>query len=359
MEVKREGKFELLRVISMLGIVIFHFTDWGGLLYINNIPNRLFGQFINIGGSLGVNLFVLISGYFLINSKFKTKKIVKIILEVWTYSVIIAIISSLLGIVNVNNSLFGKSFLPITYNMYWFATTYVGMYLLFPIINKLINSLNQKKHRNILILLGIMLSIIPTLLIDSNPFYSELIWFIYLYMIAAYIRKYDIKFMNNNKKNLIIIGILTILIFLINILIIGIELKIGIRNAELVNYFQITKNNYFIMLILSIYVFMFFKNINIKNNKILSTLAKSSFAVYLIHINTITRKYLFYKIIKIQNYYNANLFILITYVLIVSIIIYLFCTLVDIIRIKVIEKPIFKIKKFDKYFEKIDEIMNI
>ena len=46
------------------------------------------------------------------------------------------------------------------------------------------------------------------------------------------------------------------------------------------------------------------------------------------------------------------------YVLIVTITIYLICTLIEIIRIKLIEEPIFKIKKFDKYFEKVDEIMN-
>lgn len=357
MEEKRKGNIELLRVISMLIIIIFHFSDWGGLLYIDNNINRLFGQFINIGGNLGVNLFVLISGYFLVNSKFKVKKIIKIILEVWTYSVGIAIIASILGI-EKNNILFIQSFLPISYNLYWFATTYVGMYLLFPIINKLIDRLNQKKHRDIIILLGIMLSVVPTFLIGANPFWSELIWFIYLYIIAGYIKKYDIKFMSNNKKNILIIIILILLIFLINIIIISIELKLEIKKGILVRYLKTTNMNSLIMLILSIYVFIYFKNKNIKNNKILSILAKSSFAVYLIHINVIIREYLFYNIIKIQNYYNVNLFILMGYVLIVSVTIYLVCTLVEFIRIKLIEEPISKIKIFNKYFEKIDEIMN-
>ena len=357
MEEKRKGNFELLRVISMLAIVIFHFSDWGGLLYIDNIPNRLFGQFINIGGNIGVNLFVLISGYFLVNSKFKTKKILKVILEVWVYSVVIALIAFAFGI-RKDSTLLIKSFLPISYNMYWFATMYVGIYLLFPIINKLINNLNRKKHKNVVILLGIMLSAIPTFLIGSNPFCSELIWFIYLYIVAGYIRKYDIKFMNNNKKNILIITILILLIFLINVLIISIELKLEIKKGILVKYLKTTNMNSLIMLILSIYIFMFFKNMNIKNNKVLSILAKSSFAVYLIHINVITTEYLFYKIIKIQNYYNANLLVLMGYVLIVTITIYLICTLIEIIRIKLIEEPIFKIKKFDKYFEKVDEIMN-
>lgn len=352
----RQANFELLRIVSMILIIIFHFSDWGGLMNISEpISNKLFGQFINIGGKLGVNIFVLISGYFLVNSKFKFKKLLKIIFEVWTYSVGISIICCILNIGDLSLKNILKSFAPISYNMYWFATTYIGMYLIFPIINKLINSIDKHKHKIILILLGIMLSIIPTFIIKSSPFNSNLSWFIYIYMIAAYIKKYGIKFMNNNIKNLVIIISIVLFMFIISLICTVVGEKVKVLN-KFANYFNVM--NSLPMLILSVYIFMFFKNINIKDNKIITIFARSSFAVYLIHINTILRVYLFNDIIKIQNFYKVNTLILILYVMLSTIAIYLICTIIDIIRIKIIEKPLFNIKKFDKYIDKVDEMMN-
>ena len=354
---KRQANFELLRIISMILIVIFHFSDWGGIININSsIGNKLFGEFINIGGKLGVNLFVLISGYFLSSSKFKIKKLLKILLEVWFYSVGIAIICFLLKIGDLSKTTLIRSLLPVTYNMYWFVTSYVGLYLLFPFINKLLNNLDRKKHKTIIILLGLMISIIPTFMPKANPFNSNLIWFVYVYIIATYISKYDMKFIENNRKNLIIIFMIAMLMFISSVICTFIGYKIDIFN-RLITHFNTMYS--LPMLILSIYVFAIFKNIHIKNNIIISTLARSSFAVYLIHINAVFRGYLFKNIIKIQNFYEQDILILVTYVIMCSVIIYLVCTVIDMIRIKFIEEPIFKIKKFDEYFNEIDKLMEI
>lgn len=153
MKQERKMNFELLRIVSMILIIVFHYSDWGKLIYIEDYTiNRLIGDFINIGGRLGVNLFVLISGYFLIDSKFKTKKLLKLIFEVWCYSVGIAAICFVFKIGDLSKATLMKSLLPISYNMYWFATTYVAMYLLSPFINKVIEHITKVQHQTILIL---------------------------------------------------------------------------------------------------------------------------------------------------------------------------------------------------------------
>ena len=201
-----------------------------------------------------------------------------------------------------------------------------------------------------------LILIIPTFLIYTNPFYSNLLWFVYLYMIAAYLRKYDVKSLKDNRDNIFIIISLTLFLFMLLVIIKNIGLKGAVAN-NLTN--QLNRKNSLPILILSIYFFAFIKNIKIKENKIITVLAQSSFAVYLIHMNLIFVKYLYYKILKIQNYYDSNTFLLLGYIVLTSIIIYIVCVFIDIIRINLIEKPIFKIKKFDKYFEKIDKIMDI
>ena len=122
---------------------------------------------------------------------------------------------------------------------------------------------------------------------------------------------------------------------------------------------KITEMNSIPQLLLAIYVFASFKNMKIKDNKIINLFAKCSFAVYLLHMNPMFVNNLFFKIVQVQNFYQSNLIVLMGYVFLTGIIIYLVCSFIDILRIKFVEEPIFKINKFDRYFQKIDEIMNL
>lgn len=119
----RESNFELLRIIAMILIVLHHF-------YYNNITidyvhitrNEMISQIISAGGKIGVNLFVLISGYFLINSKFNIKKLIKLFGETWFYSVAIALIAILGLKIQIGIKELLQVIFPITYNQYWFIT---------------------------------------------------------------------------------------------------------------------------------------------------------------------------------------------------------------------------------------------
>ena len=69
--VTRQSNFELLRIVAMVMIVFHHFAVHGGFNFDSttlSIP-RFWFNFIIMGGKTGVNIFVLISGYFLIQSK--------------------------------------------------------------------------------------------------------------------------------------------------------------------------------------------------------------------------------------------------------------------------------------------------
>ena len=80
---ERNSSFELLRIISMVLIVSFHYVYHAGFDFLAPFSPRLyFIQCIDMGGNLGVNLFVLISGYFLCKSTFKWQKIIKLELQV-------------------------------------------------------------------------------------------------------------------------------------------------------------------------------------------------------------------------------------------------------------------------------------
>lgn len=143
----RLGNIELLRILSMLLIVCNHFEghalaiqgfEWGAAhLYSNWLIRGI--------GYIGVNLYVLISAYFLCQSSFKAKKLLKLLIEVWFYSMIIYGLFVGTGQVSFSFMGFFKSFLPTLCSQYWFITCYVVLYALSPFFNKLIVALSEKQ----------------------------------------------------------------------------------------------------------------------------------------------------------------------------------------------------------------------
>lgn len=95
---KRESNLELLRILAMLLIFLGHYVYWGigDEFKTGNFFNELIFNFLILGGRIGVNIFVLISSWFLIDSKFNFKKIIDLSLKVKIYAFTFLIIAILL-----------------------------------------------------------------------------------------------------------------------------------------------------------------------------------------------------------------------------------------------------------------------
>ena len=83
----REINFECLRILSMVLIVVLHCLSYGGARSLYKFGDA--GFFVlNVIRSfcyLGVNCFVLISGFFLYDKKYKLKRIIKLYIETFIY----------------------------------------------------------------------------------------------------------------------------------------------------------------------------------------------------------------------------------------------------------------------------------
>ncbi len=87
---ERNSALELLRIVAMVLIVMSHYSVHGGI-NLNVLPlsaNKVFLRMIQFG-DLGTNIFVLISGYFLIYSSYRFQKLLRLLLQVWFYSVLL------------------------------------------------------------------------------------------------------------------------------------------------------------------------------------------------------------------------------------------------------------------------------
>jgi len=188
-ENKRMSNIELLRIIAMFFIVcphIFIYSDLGRENTVFCIINTLLSPCVNI--------FMLISGYFLVDSKFKVKKIIKLYLQIVFYYLFCTVLFRYVFNVDVILKEDITSILfPILYPQEWFSINYIILYILSPFLNKMLHNLNKKEHIVLIVTLIIFayLQRFPGFASYLNFNYGySILWFITIYVVAAFIKFY-------------------------------------------------------------------------------------------------------------------------------------------------------------------------
>lgn len=335
---QRSSNFELLRILCVIFIIMHHYSAHGveGLTEHTLTINKVIEQILTIGGKIGVNCFVLLTGYFMVNSTFQYKKLLKLILEVFFYSALSMIIFYSLGLSKYNFTVVKESLFPLTYDMYWFATAYVVMYILTPFINPFIKRLSQVNHLKLILLLVTLWSIIPVFTFGQAPGYSNLGWFILLYMIAAYIKLYPHNYFNKCTGNMVV-AFLSYMIIILSIIMLNI---LGVENSTYADHVTYLREmNMFPTLLCSTSLFLGFKNLKIRNNKVINTISISAFGVYLIHDNYFVGPFLWKEVFKNTMYLDSPLLLL--HAIITTLIVFCVCTIIDQMRLNIFERPVF------------------
>lgn len=351
----RKSNFELLRIICMIMIIAHHISVHGKIINIYSLDsfsiNKFWIYFIRIGGKLGVNLFILLSGYFLINQKkLKVSKVLKFWLQVFFYSLIIYSIFVIFTDMKFGLVRFFTVLLPISFREWWFASTYFILYLISPYINLFLTKLSKTNYKKLLILTTIMWCIIPTF-IHTNLESNDLIWFMYLYSIAGYIKLYKDDIKVNVSKCFIIAFITYIITTLICIFIGYLSLKYKFFYKYI--FYEIGMRS-IPELLMTICIFLGFKSMDIKYNKVINVIASSTFGIYLIHDHDFVRPYLWINLFKVSKYYNS--IYLIPYIIFIILSVFIVCSIIELIRIYLFEKQYMKL--VNKFSTKLDDIIN-
>lgn len=270
-----------LKIISMVMICILHILGQGGILdntiYLSSQYKTAW--FMEIFSYSAVNCFALISGYNNLNKTIKYNKFLYLWGSIIFYNIIIGFIFSLF----LKQNLFSiNMFMPIITDEYWYFSGYFLLFLLMPILNAGINNCDKKYFKNILLMLVIIIicSFKYQDVFLLNNGYSTL-WLIILYIIGAYIKKYN-PFKNINKNIFMLIFILSnFFIFLSKIFLETIRNNNGIINDVniFINYTSLP------IIISSIFLFLFFERSNIKENNLIKIFSKHAFFSYIIHCN--------------------------------------------------------------------------
>ena len=278
-ERQRNSSIELLRIVAMMFIIMNHFAGHGVfepldkagvVLSIDTITWQIvFTQLFNWGGGLGNTLFILITGYFMINKVVNYKKILLLLSTMFFYSWTIEIlVYGLMGMpYNIKDII--RLTMPICFGENGFVSCYIIFSLFIPYINIFLNNLDKIKHLKLLCILFVFLIFLPALRFDTFM-QGQLLFFGFCYAVGSYLRLYSQKYITNEWHNryltlfVLLMILMTLSIFLMDIVGVLLSKSIFLRKAS---YFGV------IMKIpVAITLFLYFMGIGL--TQLLSSLSK-------------------------------------------------------------------------------------
>lgn len=347
----RSSNFELYRIIVMLLIISHHYVVNSGVIeHMYESPfaaNSIFLFLFGMWGKIGINCFVLITGYFMCKSNITVRKLCKLILEVEFYRVVIYAIFVLSEYETISLSGIVKAVLPITSIGTNFTGCFLTFYLCIPFLNILVSNMSEKQHLSLLALVFftyVFMGTIPKFSVDMN----YVSWFICLYFIASYIRLYPKGLFDKTR----LWGVLTALIAILCMVSVLCCVWIGTKIDKHMAYYFVTDSNTLLAVCFGISSFLFFKNLNIKQSKLINTIAASTFGVLLVHANSdAMRRWLWQTVLNVKGAISLSTPNLILHAVISVLGVYIVCVLIDQIRIRTVER--FVLDKTEKEVQKL------
>ena len=362
---QRSSNLELFRIISMLLIVAHHYVVNSEVINLAMASPKsmssIYAFLIGAWGKMGINCFVLITGYFMCKSQITIRKFLKLIFEVEFYKIIIYCIFVISGYEAFSFTGAIKSILPFTS----VATNFTGCFLLFylciPFLNILVKNMNEKMHIRLLLLVGFIYIFLSTMSLEVYMNYVS--WYIVLYFIASYIRLYPKKIFESTK----LWGWLSAFFVLVSSASVVLGALLYDKFGKVLSFYFLSDSNKILAVATGLSLFMFFKNIKMKNSKFINTVASTMFGVLLIHANSATmRKWLWIDTLKNAEYFASGKVVI--HSVISVILVFVVCLLLDLIRILFIEKYYMRLwdkiepkitKKYKSTEEKICNKLNI
>ena len=314
------ANIELLRCIAMMMVVVLHYLGKSSLLADLTKENM---------GSVGVaawvlesfcivavNLYMLISGYFLCESSFKLSRLLKLLLQVFTYSVVIGLVAAALGLVPAEELTiyyYVQILFPVSMGHYWFLTAYVFLYLLLPFLTMAVKRMTKGQMKLALGLLLFVFCVLKSILpvrLDMDEKGYDCLWYICVFMVAAYIRKFGVPFLQKKGRGIILYLLNVVLIFAGVFVLRFVYLRTGSLGLLLSVCMEY---NHVLVLLASVGLFAAFLRVRVndKISGVICEIAPYTLGVYLLHENLGVR-YAWQKWLGAEQVSNVGMLLLFT-----------------------------------------------
>lgn len=222
-----------------------------------------------------------------------------------------------------------------------FVGSFIVLYLLTPFVNQLVKAMTKCEFQYLLVLLIGVYSVVGTFV--PFGFYEYIGWYVTVYLVGSYIRLYGIPLIRSRHREVLF---MLVSLLAVSLSILGIFYLTRIKGGELqiwTLYYFVSDSNKILALLSSVSLFLFFKDLNLPQTAWVNRIATATFGVLLIHGNSnAMREWLWRGVLKNVSYFNSPLSCLWIHALLSVLGVYVVCVAIDLLRIRYIERPLFK-----------------
>jgi len=317
----RNSNVELLRVIIMLFVIVLHYNNKNNgkaFVYAEALPaqyNVL--TILEMVAICAVNVFVIISGYYMCNSrKADITKVIRLYLDVILLGGIRYLLNCTLKTASFSYEQLLRNMIPLC----WYVAVYSGLFLISPYLNRTIRNLTKSQFRTMLLIFLFVFSAWPSALElitaitgmkltslcplgtqGSGAGYT-IIHFITMYFVGAYLKMHPVK-----KRKDTWLSALSVYCVCIVLLV----LYSKVYWAGALSYCNP------LVIIQATALFHLFQSFELKS-KLVNKIGNCSFGVYLLHST-------FFRYFPIQNHVTGDPWIIPIHVLWTAVKIYAVC----------------------------------
>ncbi len=264
----------------MFMILVLH--SFAAPPHLQNIDMQIFtNYFIESFCICAVNMFVIASGYFSIKPNMSS--LFRLLNQVYFYAIFVFGFFIIFNI-PYSNDVNWWTILNAVPNCWWFIATYMVLYLISPILNKYVESVDRRTLKYMLITYFAVFIYYSLNGVKETLGFNNVFLFIGLYLIGRYMNLYYTHRLKS-WQTLVLYIFITLCIAVYAIL-----CKKYMNNGSSIFYLKGGIYSNLLVVIQAMIGFLFFANLKIKS-AIINYVSISTLSVYLIHMHPAVKEY--------------------------------------------------------------------
>lgn len=339
-------------LIIVLYHCVLHSEIRGGeaLVFARFSGNQVFSYAVGMWGLTGVGCFFLVAAYFqTMKARVRTKKLLFLLLQTVFWAMITEWFTNtqLKGRMFRSSDIVNALLSPFQGN-YWFLLAYIGMILLSPYLNRIIDRLGENTYRKLMIVFTVI-SPLYSSLGDTRQTLCDLSIAVYYYLLWGYLKRHPGNWLERHRYSvffglaLLSFGFVTCSSYFAS--------KSGTKSA---GYFTICGRASFVQVIMAVALFYIFMHLNIGSVRWINIAAKATLGIYLIHENGVLSPYLWNVVFRIGAYFDGSPYYP-AYLLKCVCLTFIACLAMDLVRYYLLEIPLERLTRpLDPFFGRID-----
>lgn len=339
---ERSSNLELARIVAMLSIVAHHYVVNSGvievMLHAGEGPNALFLQLWGMWGKTAINVFVLITGYFMCEKVFSWRRVARLVLQIefWKVALLPLFLFAGLPAKEGIKALLSVAFLPLLNVNNGFTASYLVFYLAIPFLKLLIDSGGRSMHAAAVALLLAVDTVSFTFFKNAAAF-TEVSWYCALFLLAAWLRRYPPAFIDSHRacRGLFAGSVALAVGSVLAIDALCVVLGVSAFGKGL---YLIDQSGKLMALAVGLACFLYFRVAPVPQSRLINAVASTTFGVLLVHANSdAMRKLLWGDLLNVPAAYALPLPMLALHAAASMLGVFAICSLLDRLRIRYVE----------------------